>query len=325
MEKLSKALDAKSRKLVKALRHDPTIIGLKLDENGWANFSDIVMLLDVRPTDLMNIILLNDKQRFEHDPFNAKVRAAQGHSIDVKLDLEEYVWPDGQNFVYHGTNRSVLGDILSDGVKRMKRDMVHMHSDQDATVKVAKRHGSDVVILKIDLERVKYSTKIYKSSNDVILAKHIPPSAIVAIIDPNEDSDETSQRRTIISNKMMTPDGTVLESTNRHDYVSHTEEDGEYYAVDGGKDYLKRAGNYAGCIELSVYSDAIHEVKRHNARWGGRGKDGTSEVEWKKIADMSDDHILNVLLNVKGINPAYYVLFLDELKYRKLNDIVIED
>ena len=80
-EKLSKVLYRKSRKLIKALRHDPSSLGLVLDKEGWAVYETILIVLDLKPSELNDIVKLNDKQRFELDIVNSRIRAVQGHSI----------------------------------------------------------------------------------------------------------------------------------------------------------------------------------------------------------------------------------------------------
>lgn len=104
----------------------------------------------------------------------------------------------------------------------------------------------------------------------------------------------------IIRNALMTPDGTVIESFHRHDYVSHTDANGKTYMVDGGLSYLRRSAHEDG-TDLSLYSNETHSVQREALTWGTYGKHGDQPIKRKKIKDMSDKHIEAVLLEC---NPA---------------------
>jgi hypothetical protein len=129
----------------------------------------------------------------------------------------------------------------------------------------------------------------------------------------------------IIRNAIMTPDGTVLSSRHVHDYVGHTDKNGQYYAVDGGRCYLKRIGPQ-DYTELSVNSNAPFEVIRENLEWGTRGKDGKELVRYVKLSQMSNEHIENILENFgERISETYRNSFRNELLYRRTNNIVIQD
>lgn len=100
--------------------------------------------------------------------------------------------------------------------------------------------------------------------------------------------------RRIIHNSMRTPDGTVLTSRYRHEYVTHVDENGKTYMVDGGIDYLRRSCN-GDEHDLSIYDDASHFEQKYLLKWGTRGKSGQEELLYKPIALMSTEHIENVL------------------------------
>ena len=97
----------------------------------------------------------------------------------------------------------------------------------------------------------------------------------------------------IILNQIKTPDGTILKSMHRHDYVTHTDANGLEYMVDGGSEYLRRTVHEeAPYEELTVYEDASFEEIREAFHRGGRGKDGTEPLTWVPMSKMSDEWLL---------------------------------
>ena len=119
----------------------------------------------------------------------------------------------------------------------------------------------------------------------------------------------------ILSSKMKTPDGTILESAFRHDYVTHTDANGKEYMLDGGCDYVRCSAN--GDEEmLTVTSDDSHEVLREVVKWGTYGKQGDETLVHVKIADMSTQHLQACLDTQKTMRPALYKVMQDEVEYR---------
>jgi hypothetical protein len=119
----------------------------------------------------------------------------------------------------------------------------------------------------------------------------------------------------ILLNRIKTPDGTILTSYNRHDYVTHKDAlTKEVLMVDGGTDYLRRhVGTYE---ELSVYDDGSHLTRRSAVHWGTRGKDGRQPLVYKPIKDLDSDHIEAILKTQHQISKFYKEVFKEELKYR---------
>jgi hypothetical protein len=120
----------------------------------------------------------------------------------------------------------------------------------------------------------------------------------------------------ILSNRMRTPDGTVLHSAHRHDYVTHTDANGKEYMLDGGWDYVRRSVNGDEKL-LTVWSDDDHEVIREGVTWGTYGKDGDQPLKYVAIADMDTEHLQACLDTQKAtLRPAIYKVMQDELEYR---------
>ena len=136
-----------------------------------------------------------------------------------------------------------------------------------------------------------------------------------------------STNRQLVANLICTPDGTVLQSFNRHDYKEYTDKNGEFYMVDGGLDYTRRAvGQSEPYTELSVYSDDPWHLIREYYSWGTYGKNGDQPLRYVKLRLMSNAHIEAILdTMVPGLHPLYQELFEKELEYRKKEDIKIYD
>jgi hypothetical protein len=119
----------------------------------------------------------------------------------------------------------------------------------------------------------------------------------------------------ILLNRIKTPDGTILTSYNRHNYVEYKDTlTKEVLMVDGGTDYLRRnVGTYE---ELSVYDDGSHITRRSAVHWGTRGKDGKQPLVYKLLKDLDSDHIEAILKTQHQISDFYREIFKDELKYR---------
>ena len=121
---------------------------------------------------------------------------------------------------------------------------------------------------------------------------------------------------TIVRNALQTPDGTTLESHHRHDYQEHTDANGEEYIVDGGLDYI-RSTCHKDQVSLVVTYGEGHEKVRNATTWGTYGKSGTEPLQYKRISDMSTNHLEAVLANVRNIRPVISQVMRDELVYRK--------
>ena len=122
----------------------------------------------------------------------------------------------------------------------------------------------------------------------------------------------------ILSNKMRTPDGTILESKHRHDYVTHLDANGNEYMLDGGLDYVRVSAN--GDEEmLTVYDDDPYEDIRGVVKWGTYGKNGDETLVHVRISDMSTQHLQTCLDTVKTMRPALRYVMQKELEYRNAN------
>ena len=165
-----------SRFLSFVLRHKPDAIGLELDEAGWAEVSELIdcAASDARQLtqELIRIVVeTNDKRRFEMSEDGRRIRASQGHSIDVDLGLKPNTPPD---VLFHGTASRFLGSILATGLEPRGRQHVHLSADEATAVAVGQRHGKPVVLRVDAASMVSDGHRFYLSRNRVWLADAVP-------------------------------------------------------------------------------------------------------------------------------------------------------
>jgi hypothetical protein len=122
--------------------------------------------------------------------------------------------------------------------------------------------------------------------------------------------------RHLVLNRIRTPDGHVLTSYGRHDFKVHIDGNGETYMVDGGIDYLRRNKNQEPYEELSVYSDASHDMVRNNMYWGSRGRDGSEPLNYILLKKLSINHIQAILETQIHIQDWVMEIFKTELELR---------
>ena len=165
------------------LRHKPEEIGITLDEHGWAKTKDLINGINKsgRKIDieiLEEIVRTDNKQRYSFNEDKTKIRANQGHSIPVKVELKELEPPAT---LYHGTATKSLEGIQKQGIKSMSRLYVHLSKDFETAKQVGYRHGECVVLL-INAERMyKDGLKFYLSENGVWLTEYIDSKYILSI------------------------------------------------------------------------------------------------------------------------------------------------
>lgn len=162
------------------LRHKPGTVQLTLDENGWADIDHLLAQCASHgyrfsKEELFKVVAENDKQRFAINENGTHIRASQGHTISVDLQLEP-VAPPAE--LYHGTVEKFLDAIRKDGLQKMQRHHLHLSDCLDTAVTVGKRRGAPV-ILTIDSQRMyQDGYEFYRSDNGVWLTAFVPPGYI---------------------------------------------------------------------------------------------------------------------------------------------------
>ena len=166
-----------SKFLSKYLRHSPEDLGLSLEPGGWVFVEDVLTGaadagFPFTREELEVVVRRCDKQRFALDETGTRIRANQGHSAEVDLQLDP-VEPPAE--LYHGTPERNLAVILHDGLVKMARHHVHLSPDTATATKVGLRRGKPV-ILAVDAGRMHADGFVfYRSANGVWLVDHVPP------------------------------------------------------------------------------------------------------------------------------------------------------
>lgn len=164
-----------SKYLAKHLRHRPERIGLTLDHAGWADVGELLAAcaahgFPLTRAELEHVVAVNDKQRYVLD--GDRIRAAQGHSVQVDLGLSPASPPD---LLYHGTVGRSVAAILRGGLLPMGRHAVHLSPDRETARRVGARRGEPVVLV-VEAGRMAADGHEFRvSENGVWLTERVPP------------------------------------------------------------------------------------------------------------------------------------------------------
>lgn len=171
-----------SKLLSLALRHEPDALGLSLDPHGWAAVDDVLRglhdkALPITAEELETLVTASDKQRFALSPDGTRIRANQGHSIAVDLELAPAEPPA---ILFHGTTMRFGDAIRAQGLLRGARTHVHLSVDDETAMIVARRRKGPHVILRVRAgELHREGRPFYRSQNGVWLTDHVPPTRLV--------------------------------------------------------------------------------------------------------------------------------------------------
>ena len=167
-----------SKFLSLVLRHKPQEIGLTLDEQGWADIADLIERANRHGVPLTRevverVVATNDKKRFALSGDGARIRANQGHSVEIDLGLESRQPPE---VLFHGTATRFLPGISEKGLLPGKRQYVHLSPDEPTAVTVGRRHGQPVVLRVRCGEMHRAGFRFYCAANGVWLTERVPLS-----------------------------------------------------------------------------------------------------------------------------------------------------
>lgn len=170
--------DKISKFLSYVLRHKPGAIGLTLDDLGWADINELINKAnqtgEVTTLDrdlIQKVVDNNDKKRFVISDDRQRIRASQGHSVNVDLQLKPVEPPE---FLYHGTATRFLDSILKEGLKSQQRQYVHLSKDVETATVVGQRYGKPVILTIKARLMYEQGFKFYLSENGVWLTEKIP-------------------------------------------------------------------------------------------------------------------------------------------------------
>lgn len=175
MSNSDRRLTQRGKKLAFLLRHDRSY---QFDQHGWREISDLIKIHGYTMEELSQIVATNNKQRYEFSEDKTRIRARQGHSIKVDVELEEMIPP---GTLYHGTAMAFLDSIMEKGIVKGNRQHVHLSIDVETATKVGKRHGEPVVLSIDTKSMVTDGHKFFRSRNGVWLTDFIDVKYITVI------------------------------------------------------------------------------------------------------------------------------------------------
>jgi putative RNA 2'-phosphotransferase len=168
-------LESTGRFISLILRHKPEVIGISLDEHGWAETTELIAGIardrEFNMELLEEIVRTDEKQRYSFNGDKTLIRANQGHSIPVDVELEKKVPPE---ILWHGTGEKYVASINQQGLMKKSRLYVHLSTDKETAKKVGARHGKPVIYRVMAGRMYAEGMPFYLSANGVWLTEHVP-------------------------------------------------------------------------------------------------------------------------------------------------------
>lgn len=176
------------RLIIYALRHKPEELNVVLDEHGWVDIGVLLEALSAKGykitrEQLEYLAETSDKQRFGLDASGDKIRANQGHTVDVDLGYEPQTPPE---YLYHGTNREAVKNILNDGLHKMRRHAIHLSEDLNTAIDVGSRRGAPFMLRVQSGKMYEDGYTFHLSDNGVWLTSSVP----IKYIETSFDNDD---------------------------------------------------------------------------------------------------------------------------------------
>ena len=169
------SLKSTSKFISLILRHKPETIGITLDEHGWANVDELIEGIScTQPFDremLEEIVATDEKGRYSFNEDKTLIRANQGHSIPVDVELEQKEPPE---ILYHGTGEKYMASIDEQGLIPKSRLYVHLSLDEETAKKVGSRHGKPVIYIVKSGQMSRDGIPFFLSANGIWLVKEVP-------------------------------------------------------------------------------------------------------------------------------------------------------
>ncbi len=159
------------------LRHQPDILGVNMDAQGWVSVEELLEKMKAKGqkvdrAELEDVVANNSKKRFAFSIDGTKIRANQGHSVSVDLGFQPEEPPV---VLFHGTARKFLDSIMEKGLQKQSRQHVHLSKDKETAIMVGKRHGQAVVLEILAKAMHQDGYEFYHSENGYWLTDQVPP------------------------------------------------------------------------------------------------------------------------------------------------------
>ncbi|MBQ7266491.1 MAG: RNA 2'-phosphotransferase [Firmicutes bacterium] len=173
-----------SKEISYALRHAPWEYELELDSEGFVPIQQLIEAINesgnynrpITKSDLEHIIETSEKKR--HEIQNDSIRALYGHTVSTHIKKNQIKPPD---ILYHGTSHKAFEQIMSNGLKPMKRQYVHLSVDTDTAIRVGKRRDIDPIILKINAAKAYQEGIVFYEGNDKVILADFVPTKYIAV------------------------------------------------------------------------------------------------------------------------------------------------
>ena len=166
-----------SKFLSLVLRHKPETIDIQLDKNGWTDVSTLLAKMNgkgkaIDMPRLEKIVAESDKKRYAFNADKTQIRANQGHSVEIDLDLKATRPPA---ILYHGTSRAFEASIMKQGLIKGSRHHVHLSKDTETAQKVGERRDKKCIIFEVNAAKMYAENYVfYVSENGVWLTDNVP-------------------------------------------------------------------------------------------------------------------------------------------------------
>jgi putative RNA 2'-phosphotransferase len=173
---MSSKLESTSKFLSYVLRHRPESISLALDSEGWAKIDQLIRLANGQGKELtrellLKIVATSDKQRFAVSLDGSRIRANQGHSIQVNLNLHPQIPP---KILFHGTATRFIASIRTQGLVAGARQYVHLSVDRSTALQVGRRYGKPLLLEVNALAMSHSGYEFFMSQNGIWLTQAVP-------------------------------------------------------------------------------------------------------------------------------------------------------
>ncbi|MBL0294163.1 MAG: RNA 2'-phosphotransferase [Saprospiraceae bacterium] len=165
-----------SKFLSLVLRHQPETIDIQLDQNGWTDVKDLIEKannygIKFDREILNHIVATNPKKRFAYNDTFDKIRASQGHSVEIELGYTNQKPPE---ILFHGTAEKFVQSILDTGLEKGNRQQVHLSADVETAIKVGQRHGKPFVFKVVAEKMYNDNFEFFISDNGIWLTDNVP-------------------------------------------------------------------------------------------------------------------------------------------------------
>ena len=261
-----------SKFLSLVLRHDPAHIGIHLDEQGWTDCAALIEAsnrngVPLNSELLEEIVRSSDKQRFALSEDKTRIRANQGHSVSVKLNLDKLTPP---RHLFHGTVDKFIESIRTGGLEKGQRHHVHLSADIDTAAKVGERRGKPVILVIDAQEMHEAGHDFHRSENGVWLVDHVPVEFI-----------RLGVKTTVLYRPVGPEELTLIEATGWSEFPPRLPEQpifypvtNEPYAIQIARDWNVNASGsgfvtkfYVDSNYLSRYPVEIVGGREHAEHW----------------------------------------------------------